>query len=130
MSIVVGFRRQGRVPALQRQRFTRWYRRVKWVRRPAPRDPWGVFAIKARFAWVAFFAREVPFDVSGGRGFLVRELGAAKGATYHVELSASGSCRCDCGAFAQRSRCRHVAALGELIDRGDFPPAGAAVRAA
>ncbi|MFO0809306.1 MAG: SWIM zinc finger family protein [Gemmataceae bacterium] len=131
MSIVLGNRNKaGRVPALQRQRFYRWYRAVRWLRRPNAASRWGAFAIKMRYSWSRYFVREIPFDVPGGRGFFVKSASRSTTEVYHVELTTAGTCRCDCAGFTQRGKCRHAAAVAELVDRGDFPSTPAALRTA
>jgi hypothetical protein len=98
---------------------------VRWVRLPNDVDPWGVIRVRVGDVVRLFRVRELLFDVFDGRGFLIQRPATRR--TYHVEVSRSGRCHCDCAAADFWGRCVHSQALARLLAAGHVPdPAGPA----
>jgi hypothetical protein len=86
--------------------------------RPPNRHGVGVFCIAASKKSQFYTFREIQCEI-GGRGFAVHRLG--RGTLYHVRVGAPDDSSCECMGFLRWGRCKHVAGLTALIERGQLP---------
>jgi hypothetical protein len=85
--------------------------------RPPDRRGIGVFCIAAGKKSQFYTFREIPCEI-GGRGFAVHRLG--RGNLYHVRVNQPDDSSCECMGFLRWGRCKHVAGLAALIERGQL----------
>jgi hypothetical protein len=92
-------------------------RTVRIVRPPDARGV-GVLCIEAGGACQFYTFLELRCDI-GGRGFAVHRLG--QGDLYHVRVGAPADASCECLGFLRWDKCKHIACLAALIEKGALP---------
>jgi hypothetical protein len=91
-------------------------RTVRMVRPPGA-DGVGVFCIETNGNCQFYTFLEIRCEI-GGRGFAMHRLG--QGELYHVRVGTPENTSCECMGFLRWDRCKHVASLRALIQKGEL----------